>query len=94
MASGYSGPPIKKLKQSLLSFSTAKMNQIAGTVMSASEPSVSVSDNRNILENRPGRVFEVQVDVHRAPGAAGCDEAEVSRHLTTTTMMSIEPDVR
>ena len=60
---GSNGPPTKRLKQSLLPFSTTRTNRRAENVVSASESSVGESDIRSVLENRPDRVSEIQVDV-------------------------------
>ena len=89
------GPPTKRLKQSLLPFSTTRTNRRAENVVSASESSVGESDiiynaYRGVLENRPDRVFEIQVDVQTTVGSHEGDAG----HISLTTTSSIDTDVR
>ena len=87
---GSNGPPTKRLKQSLLPFSTTRTNRRAENVVSASESSVGESDIRSVLENRPDRVSEIQVDVQTTVGSHEGDAG----HISLTTTSSIDTDVR
>lgn len=81
MASGASGPPSKRLKQSLLSFTTTKTDRRSETVARSSE-----SQSRVVESD----VFEGQVDVQTSVGGHGGDAG----HLSLATGSSNKPDAR